>query len=156
MNHVFIWTLKDIVEVSILGLIGLFILFLVIQDKIQKIKRNRAERRKQKLLNQPAAFVKQKEVPLTPNVFGIGDKLIHVKTGGRYKIVGLPANYVIEATREPAYAYLMPDGRVCIRCQKEMEDGRFIKANWESQNTEMRFDERRKETQPVSIDRRRM
>lgn len=55
-----------------------------------------------------------------------GMELRHVKSGGIYLLTGTPHEYVIEATREPAYAYLMPDGRTCIRSQTEMEsEGRF-------------------------------
>jgi hypothetical protein len=55
-----------------------------------------------------------------------GMELRHVKSGGIYLLTGTPHEYVIESTREPAYAYLMPDGRTCIRSQEEMEtEGRF-------------------------------
>ncbi len=55
-----------------------------------------------------------------------GMELRHVKSGGIYLLTGTPHEYVIEATREPAYAYLMPDGRTCIRSQTEMElEGKF-------------------------------
>jgi hypothetical protein len=55
-----------------------------------------------------------------------GMELRHMKSGGIYLLTGTPHEYVIEATREPAYAYLMPDGRTCIRSQAEMEsEGRF-------------------------------
>jgi hypothetical protein len=61
--------------------------------------------------------------------FIVGDEIRHVKTGGMYIVMGTPNEYVIEATREPAYAYLMPDGRICIRSQVEMEEeGRFEQA----------------------------
>lgn len=61
--------------------------------------------------------------------FVVGDEIRHVKTGGMYIVMGTPNEYVIEATREPAYAYLMPDGRICIRSQAEMEEeGRFEQA----------------------------
>jgi hypothetical protein len=63
--------------------------------------------------------------PTLPFKFGINDVVEHVKSGGHYVIAGLPNEYVIEATREPAYAYRMADGRVCVRCQSEFEDGRF-------------------------------
>jgi hypothetical protein len=52
--------------------------------------------------------------------FNLHDIVMHYK-GGTYYIVGTPDEYVIEATREPAYAYLMEDGRVCVRSQAEME-----------------------------------
>jgi len=55
-----------------------------------------------------------------------GMELRHVASGGMYLLTGTPHEYVIEATREPAYAYLMPDGRTCIRSQTEMElEGKF-------------------------------
>jgi hypothetical protein len=74
----------------------------------------------------------QVELTITPEIgmfkFRLGEEVKHVKTGGIYIIVGLPNEFVIEATREAAYAYLMPDGRTCIRSQTEMEDGRFESA----------------------------
>lgn len=55
-----------------------------------------------------------------------GQEVRHIKTGGIYLVTATPHEVVIEATREPAYAYIMPDGRTCIRSQAEMEeDGRF-------------------------------
>lgn len=51
-----------------------------------------------------------------------GTEVRHRKSGGIYLITGTPHEFVIEATREPAYAYLMPDGRTCIRSQAEMEE----------------------------------
>jgi hypothetical protein len=60
--------------------------------------------------------------------FAVGDEIRHIKSGGMYIVMGTPNEYVIEATREPAYAYLMPDGRICIRSQAEVEDGRFEEA----------------------------
>lgn len=58
--------------------------------------------------------------------FGINWNVRHLKTGGIYKIKGLPANYRIEATGEPAYAYLdEEEDKVWVRPQAEMEDGRF-------------------------------
>jgi hypothetical protein len=57
-----------------------------------------------------------------------GTEVRHIKSGGIYLITGTPHEFVIEATREPAYAYLMPDGRTCVRSQAEMEDGRFEEA----------------------------
>jgi len=61
--------------------------------------------------------------------FYYGQKVKHVLTGGIYKIVGLPDEYVLANTRIPAYAYKMEDGRICVRSQIEMEDGRFIPAH---------------------------
>ncbi len=57
--------------------------------------------------------------------FVVGSEIRHVKSGGMYIVLGTPNEYVIETTREPAYAYLMPDGRICVRSQAETEDGRF-------------------------------
>jgi hypothetical protein len=68
----------------------------------------------------------KQEIPVvSPVKFMINDVVEHIKSGGIYVVAGLPTEYVIEATREPAYAYRMKDGRVCIRCQSEFEDGRF-------------------------------
>lgn len=69
--------------------------------------------------------------------FLIGQKLYHEKSRGLYYIVGLPSTYLIEATREPAYAYSKyypihsshlgsQDNRIFIRAQHLMEDGRFL------------------------------
>lgn len=69
----------------------------------------------------------QQEVPVvSPVKFVINDVVEHVKSGGLYVVAGLPMEYVLENTREPAYAYRMKDGRVCMRCQSEFEDGRFV------------------------------
>jgi hypothetical protein len=62
---------------------------------------------------------------VSPTKFVVNDVVEHLKSGGLYVVAGLPTEYVIEATREPAYAYRMKDGRICIRCQSEFEDGRF-------------------------------
>jgi hypothetical protein len=74
----------------------------------------------------------QLEHSVTPEIgmfkFRLGEEVKHVKSGGIYIVCGLPNEFVIEATREAAYAYLMPDGRTCIRSQTEMEDGRFESA----------------------------
>lgn len=64
-------------------------------------------------------------LPTEPFKFRINDVVEHIKTGGQYVVAGLPSEYVLENTREPAYAYRMADGRICVRCQKEFEDGRF-------------------------------
>jgi len=58
-------------------------------------------------------------------MFRLGQEIKHVKTGAIYIVSGLPNQFVIEHTREPAYAYLMPDGRTCVRAQQFVEDGRF-------------------------------
>jgi hypothetical protein len=69
---------------------------------------------------------KQEEVAVvSPCKFMINDVVEHVKSGGMYVVAGLPTEYVLENTREPAYAYRMADGRICVRCQSEFEDGRF-------------------------------
>lgn len=54
------------------------------------------------------------------------DRLTHVKSQGVYVVVSLPNENVLEANREPAYGYLMKDGRICYRNATEMEDGRFV------------------------------
>jgi hypothetical protein len=64
-------------------------------------------------------------------MFVLGQEVMHCKTQGLYKIVGLPAKYILEKTREHAYAYEAmdgdaPKGVIFMRCQKEMEDGRFV------------------------------
>jgi hypothetical protein len=58
--------------------------------------------------------------------FRMGEEVRHKKSGGIYIITGLPNEYVLEHSREPAYTYLMKDGRTCVRSQTEMEDGRFV------------------------------
>jgi len=65
--------------------------------------------------------------PPTPPLFRAGDELEHRK-GGRYVIVATPEQCRIEASAEPAYAYLAKaDGLLWVRSQREMEDGRFIR-----------------------------
>jgi len=58
----------------------------------------------------------------------------HYKSNDQYVILATPDdNYRLEDTGEPAYAYSQcnPDNTngyvVWLRCQKEMEDGRFVK-----------------------------
>lgn len=66
--------------------------------------------------------------PVRPYGFKRGDAIIHYK-GGEYYIVGTPTEFVIEATRERAYAYRAfgyITSPTIIRSQKEMEDGRFV------------------------------
>lgn len=46
----------------------------------------------------------------------------HRKSGEVYTIALLPNKIVIESTREPAYGFIMSDGRICIRSQVEVED----------------------------------
>jgi hypothetical protein len=68
----------------------------------------------------------QSEIAVTlPTKFQMNDVVEHLKTGGMYVVAGLPNEYVLENTREPAYAYRMADGRICVRSQVEFEDGRF-------------------------------
>lgn len=75
----------------------------------------------------PPMETPQPEIPVTyPMKFYAGCRVMHKKSGGIYHVVGLPNVYVLELTREPAYAYLMGDGRICVRGQKEFEDGRFV------------------------------
>jgi len=54
-----------------------------------------------------------------------GDIVEHIATEGRYVIEILPDEAVLEYSREPAYGYRLKDGRLCFRCQEQMEDGRF-------------------------------
>lgn len=63
-------------------------------------------------------------IPVTRPKFGMDSEVQHQK-GGLYTIVGLPTEIIIEETGEPAYAYQGSDGRVWIRSQTKMEDGRF-------------------------------
>ncbi len=72
-------------------------------------------------------YKKDEIKPTLPIKFSLNDKVKH-KDGGRYVITGLPDEYVIEATGEPAYAYRAIYGnkkRTWIRAQSVMEDGRF-------------------------------
>ena len=59
------------------------------------------------------------------------DIVMHVKTGGTYKIVMGPDDFVrIERTLTPVYIYksLNPNENTqWVRPQNEMEDGRFVK-----------------------------
>lgn len=66
-------------------------------------------------------------IPTRPFKFRRHQHVKHYK-GGEYTIIGLPDEFVIEATREPAYAYRsnkFPTAPTVIRSQTEMEDGRF-------------------------------
>jgi hypothetical protein len=67
---------------------------------------------------------KKLSIPTPTPMFGRGDVVTHQK-GGHYTIVGTPDTYVIEETGEPAYAYQGKDGRIWVRSQTKMEDGRF-------------------------------
>lgn len=58
-------------------------------------------------------------------LFRKGQAVLHVKSNGRYIIAILPDQGVIEATGEPAYAYIGDNSKIYFRCQAEMEDGRF-------------------------------
>lgn len=56
-------------------------------------------------------------------------KVLHLKTDAVYFIIGTPDKLILERTTEPAYAYQEyenPNAKIWIRCQSEMEDGRFI------------------------------
>lgn len=67
------------------------------------------------------------ETPVTyPIQFALGTPVRHYK-GGEYVVVDLPSTCVLEGTRQPAYGYLMQDGRKCYRAQAEFEDGRFVR-----------------------------
>lgn len=64
--------------------------------------------------------------PVTEVKYSLGDSIQHIKSGECYEIVMLPDVGVLENTREPAYSFRMPDGRVCHRSQSEVEEpGRF-------------------------------
>lgn len=60
-------------------------------------------------------------------IFSKGVAIKHIKSGGVYLVVGTPdENYRLEATNTPAYVYRGKDGVIWLRCQEEMEDGRFV------------------------------
>lgn len=62
----------------------------------------------------------------TKSLFGLGQIIKHIKSGGEYIVRGLPDKYRIESSNAPAYAYeSLEDGVVWVRPQSEMEDGRF-------------------------------
>jgi hypothetical protein len=66
-------------------------------------------------------------VPVTNIKYKLDDVIKHVKSGEEYRIVMTPDKGVLENTREPAYSFEMPDGRVCHRAQKEVEESdRFV------------------------------
>lgn len=68
--------------------------------------------------------------PVTAIKYSLGDVIRHIKSGEQYDIVMLPNKGVLENTREPAYSFEMPDGRVCHRAQSEVEDPeRFVLAS---------------------------
>ncbi len=57
--------------------------------------------------------------------FHPGSILTHRK-GGTYTVILTPDICTLEETREPAYAYLAQStGKIHVRRQSEMEDGRF-------------------------------
>jgi hypothetical protein len=64
------------------------------------------------------------QTPTYPFKFHTGQYVRHVKSGGIYSVVGLPSAYRLEATGEPAYAY-MANGTIWVRGQAAFEDGRF-------------------------------
>lgn len=71
-------------------------------------------------------MVRQLKEPNFPLHFTIGDIICHQKNPDvKYVITGLPIDYRIEKTNEPAYAYIDRKGVIWIRPQTEMEDGRF-------------------------------
>ena len=58
-------------------------------------------------------------------MFQAGSILTHRK-GGTYTVILTPDICTLEETREPAYAYLAQStGKIHVRRQSEMEDGRF-------------------------------
>lgn len=60
-------------------------------------------------------------------IFKVFDLVVHLKTGNEYSIRGLPKDYFIESTGEPAYVYVDPiTKKHWVRGQNEMEDGRFV------------------------------
>lgn len=77
--------------------------------------------------------------PPTPTLFPLHQTLVCATTGAKFGVMGLPDQYRIELTGEPAYAYcgyhLEADGSystlraIHVCCQKDMEDGRFIIAD---------------------------
>lgn len=61
--------------------------------------------------------------------FKKGEKVIHEKTAGKYKIISTPDALRIEKDNSPAYAYqsLKAPYFIYVRSAAEMEDGRFKK-----------------------------
>jgi hypothetical protein len=58
--------------------------------------------------------------------FAEGSKVQHVN-GGVYRILRVPDDRRLEHSGEPFYEYeRIADGQVWLRCQSEMEDGRFV------------------------------
>ena len=62
---------------------------------------------------------------MMPPKFPLKARVLHIKTGRIYEIVGSPEEFRLEAHNAPAYAYKGDDGLVWVRNQAEMEDGRF-------------------------------
>jgi hypothetical protein len=57
--------------------------------------------------------------------FQAGDQLIHLKSGGLYRVIGLGK---IEANLEDVYIYeAMRNQTLWVRLKAEMEDGRFVR-----------------------------
>ena len=57
--------------------------------------------------------------------FQAGDQLIHLKSGGLYRVIGLGK---IEANLEDVYIYeAMRNQTLWVRPKAEMEDGRFVR-----------------------------
>lgn len=57
--------------------------------------------------------------------FQAGDQLIHLKSGGHYRVIGLGK---IEANLEDVYIYeALRNQTLWVRPKAEMEDGRFVK-----------------------------
>lgn len=70
-------------------------------------------------------------IPPTPAKYVAGQVIKHLKSGERYTIAILPEKGVLENTREAAYSFMMPDGRLCHRAQAEVEDtDRFVPCDW--------------------------
>ena len=67
-----------------------------------------------------------------PDMFKQGERVKHCKTGGIYRIMGVPNPYVVmEHCMEPFYQYWKIDAKERLtfcRPQSEMEDGRFVSA----------------------------
>lgn len=63
--------------------------------------------------------------------FSVGNKVVHVKSGGVYLIRELPTRVRLELADTPAYMYeeypATEDSKLWVRSQKLMEDGRFVK-----------------------------
>lgn len=61
--------------------------------------------------------------------FKVG-QLVKRINGGTYKILNAPDHRKLEHCAEPFYEYeSITNGKVWVRCQSEMEDGRFEDAS---------------------------